>query len=327
MTQQTAVIGAGLAGLACGQAMRRAGCYVEVFEEERVIGGRVATMRQGTQTFDHGAQYVTARGVNFGSYLDEVTATGYASRWLPRTNEGGENGVQMLPWVVGTPGMASIVRPLAEGLRIHTGRRVHTITRSEVKGVAGWMIWFDDQTTAGPFHAVAICVPAPKARLLLGRLDDMASQLARARMMPCWSLMIHFDKAVLPNQDVFSDMSEVIRWISRNSSKPGRSRSGESIVVHASPGFSREAEDVEPDVIAGELWDEVRRALSLTTAQPVHMSAYLWRHGLVDQSLGESYLFSSKHMVGVAGDWCLGRLAEHAYESGFLLGRAIVGAF
>lgn len=80
-------------------------------------------------------------------------------------------------------------------------------------------------------------------------------------------------------------------------------------------------------MIAAELWDEVKRALSLPNVQPTFTSAYLWRHGLVDQSLGESFLFSSKHMVGVAGDWCLGRLTEHAFESGHLLGRAIAGAF
>lgn len=307
--------------------MRRAGCYVEVFEQERVIGGRIATVRQGSQSFDHGAQYVTARGATFGTYLDEMTGSGYAARWLPRTNETGVNGVQMLPWVVGTPGMASLIRPLAEGVRIHTGRRAHTISRSDSKSGHAWHIWFDDKTTAGPFNAIAIAVPAPQARLLLGKLDDLAAPLSRVRMMPCWSMMVHFDTAVLPNQDVFSDMSEVIRWIGRNSSKPGRSRNGESIVVHASPGFSREAEDVEPDVIAAELWDEVSRALSLSSVQPAHKSAFLWKYGLVDQSLGESFLFSSHHMVGVAGDWCLGRLAEHAYESGYGLAKAIVGSF
>ena len=327
MTQQTAVIGAGLAGLACAQAMRRAGCYVEVFEQDRVIGGRIATLRQGPHSFDHGAQYVTARGSAFGSYLDEMTGTGYASRWVPRTNEGGVNGIQMLPWVVGTPGMASLVRPLAEGLRIHTNRRAHTITRTDTKVSQGWHIWFDDQTTAGPFNAIAIAVPAPQARLLLGKLDELAAPLSRVRMMPCLSMMAYFDTAVLPNQDVFSDMSEVIRWIARNNHKPGRGKTGESIVVHASPGYSREAEDVEPDVIASEIWDEVRRVLSLRAVQPVFKTAVLWKYGLVDQSLGESYLFSTKHMVGVAGDWCLGRLAEHAYDSGLGLGKAIVSSF
>lgn len=31
-------------------------------------------------------------------------------------------------------------------------------------------------------------------------------------------------------------------------------------------------------------------------------------------------------MVGIAGDWCLGRLAEHAFDSGALLGKAMLEA-
>jgi len=327
VTQRAAVIGAGLAGLSCAQTLRRGGFYVEVFEQDRIIGGRVATQRVAGQGSDHGAQYVTARGASFGTYLDELAGTGYAARWKPRTNEGGADGVQMQPWFVGTPGMASIVRPLAEGLRIHTARRAHTISRVETKADNSWQIWFDDQTTAGPFGAIAIAVPAPQARLLLGKLDDLAAPLSRVRMMPCWSLTVHLETPVLPQQDVFSDMSEVIRWVARNNSKPGRSQAGETIVVHASPGFSREAEDVEPEVIAQELWAEVSRALALAPVQPQHMQAFLWKYGLVDQSLGESYIYSTQHKVGVAGDWCLGRLAEHAYDSGRSLAKAILNSF
>ena len=64
--------------------------------------------------------------------------------------------------------------------------------------------------------------------------------------------------------------------------------------------------------------------LDLPPVRPVQMAAVLWQHGLVDASLGESYIYSSKDKVGLAGDWCLGRLAEHAYDSGLMLGRAIV---
>jgi renalase len=327
LTQRVAVIGAGLAGLSCAQTMRRAGLYVDVFEQDRVIGGRIATLRQAQHSFDHGAQYVTARGANFGAYLDELVGTGYAARWVPSTTEKGENGVQMLPWIVGTPGMSALIRPLAEGLRIHTGRKVHTISRADTKVDSSWSVWFEDQTSAGPFSAVVVAVPAPQARLLIGRFDELAGPLARVRMMPCWALTVALPKQVLPNQDVFSDMSEVIRWIGRNSQKPGRNKTFETIVVHASPGFSREAEDVEPEVIAEELWGEVSRVLALPAIKPEFMAAHLWRFGLVDQSLGESYLFSSKHMVGVTGDWCLGRLAEHAYDSGHTLAKAIITAF
>ncbi len=223
MTRRVAVIGAGLTGLACARVMRRAGFYVEVFEQDRIIGGRMATTRVGMVTFDHGAQYVTARSTQFKAYLDELAASGYAARWTPKAVAGDQESVQMSPWYVGTPGMASIVRPLTESVRIHTGRKVHTIERDEKDG---WHIWFEDQTSVGPFAAIAVAVPAPQARLLLGRLDDMTDALAKVRMSPCWALMVRLDERKLPEQDVFSDMSEVIRWIGRNSDQARPLREG-----------------------------------------------------------------------------------------------------
>lgn len=321
MTKRAAVIGAGLAGLSCARTLRRAGFFVEVFEQERIIGGRMATTRLGSDTFDHGAQYVTARGREFKSYLDEVAGLGYAARWNPRAQLNGEAGSgQMNPWFVGTPGMSSIVRPLAESVRIHTDRKVHTIDRKD----KGWHVWFEDETSVGPFHAVAVAVPAAQARLLLGQIDEISQPLSRVRMMPCWALMVRLEDKTLPDQDVFSDMSEVIRWIARNNTKPSRSSRGESVVIHASPSWSREAEDAEPESIAEELWSEVSHVLGLPPVRPVHMTAHLWRYGLVDQSLGETAVYSRDHKVGVAGDWCLGRLAEHAFESGNRLGKAII---
>jgi predicted NAD/FAD-dependent oxidoreductase len=323
VTQRVAVIGAGLCGLSCARVLRRAGFFVEVFEQDRIIGGRMSTARVGMQTFDHGAPYIIARSQTFRSFIEELMAGGYAQCWTPRAWRGGEEGGgQLLPWFVGTPGMASIVRPLAESVRIHTSRRVHTIQRQD----KGWHVWFDDETAVGPFQAIAICVPAPQARLLLGRLDDLSEPLTKARMSPVWALMVRLEEVLLPEQDVFSDMSEVVRWVCRNQTKPGRSGRGENLVIHASQGWSREAEEAEPEVVAEELWNEVSHRLSLPPVRPASMTAHLWRYGIVDTSLGDSYVFSTQHQVGVAGDWCLGRLGEHAFESGSGLGRAIVNA-
>lgn len=312
-----------MTGLACARVLRRAGCYVEIFEQDRIIGGRMGTTRLGLVTYDHGAQYVTARSTLFKGFIEELIAGGYAARWMPDAGGGGgPGGGQMLPWYVGTPGMSSIVRPLAESVRIHTSRKAHTIDRTD----KGWMVWFDDATSVGPFASVAVTVPAPQAQLLVGRIDELADPLSRVRMSPCWSLMVRLDERLLPQQDVYSDMSEVIRWIARNNTKPGRNGRGETVVVHASPLWSRETEDAEPELVAEELWSEVSHVLGLPPSRPSQMTAYLWRHGLVDQSLGETYIYSRDLKVGVAGDWCLGRLAEHAFERGQALGRAIVAS-
>lgn len=321
MTKKVAVIGAGVAGLACARVLRRAGCYVEVFEQDRIIGGRMATTRLGLVPFDHGAQYVTARSEGFRAYVDELMGSAYATRWVPTAANGGGAG-QLMPWFVGTPGMSSLVRPLAEGVRLHTDRRVHTLQRSE----KGWHLWFEDETRAGPFHAVAVATPAPEARLLLGRLEELARPLERVRVSPCWAVLVRLEDRSFPTQDVFSDMSEVVRWVARNNAKPGRPVRGDHVVIHASPVWSRETEDVESDVVASELWNEVCNILSLPPLRPAQMSAHLWRHGLVEEALGETFLFSTEHQVGVAGDWCLGRMAEHAFESGSGLGRSIVNA-
>lgn len=316
------MVGAGLAGLSCASYLRRAGCFVEVFEQDRVLGGRIATLRSGGVSYDTGAQYLTARSDKFRSYINELVSAGYAARWDPKVASKAGRGLQLHTWYVGTPGMSSIVRPLAESIRVHTGKRVHTLAPRD----KGWMVWFEDQTSVGPFAAVAVAMPAPQARLLVGRVEGMVEALSRVRMQPTWAVMIRLDQQVLPDQDVYSDMSEVLRWIARNTSKPGRSGSGETIVIHASPSWSRETEDVDPDSIAHELWAEVCRHLSLPPSTPAHMSAQLWRHGLVDQALGETYLYAYDYKLGACGDWCLGRLAEHAYESGQGLGRAIIGS-
>jgi hypothetical protein len=205
---------------------------------------------------------------------------------------------------------------------VHTGKKVHTLRQTD----KGWMIWFEDQTSTGPFAAVAVAIPAPAARLLLGRVEGMVETLSRVRMMPTWAVMVRLDKRTLPDQDVYSDMSEVLRWIARNSSKPGRNVAGETIVIHASPAWSRETEDADPEAVAQELWAEVTRHLGLSAVTPQQISAHLWRNGLVDQSLGETFVYSTHYKLGAAGDWCLGRLAEHAYESGQGLGKAIVNS-
>lgn len=327
MSHRVAVIGAGLAGLSCARVLRQAGCYVEVFEKDRIIGGRMATARVGTTTFDHGAQYITSRSSKFSEYLEEMVATSYATRWKPIT-AGGEGKGQMLPWYVGMPGMASLVRPLAESVRITTGKSVHTIQRNESgpRDGRGWELWFEDGSKVGPFSAVAVTAPAPVTKLIMGPLGEMADTLNRARMSPCWAVLVKLDDKIFPVQDVFSDMSEVIRWIARNNSKPGRRGGGEHIVIHAAPDWSRDTMDASPEEVATEIWEEVSHVLGLPPARPAQMSAFLWRYGLVDTSLGESFRFSSEHMVGCAGDWCLGRLAEHAFDSGHGLGKAMVGA-
>ena len=78
-------------------------------------------------------------------------------------------------------------------------------------------------------------------------------------------------------------------------------KAGETVVIHASPGWSRDAEDTDAETVAQELWAEVSTLLGLPAVTPKLITAHLWRHGLVDQHLGESFIYSTQHKVGVNG--------------------------
>lgn len=322
MTKQVAVIGAGLAGLACANTLRHAGIFVDVFEEDRNVGGRIATTCLGNDRFDHGAQYLCAQSSEFRSYLTEASELGFAATWAPRLSRDGTPKSSSDPWIVGIPGMSSIVRPLAAGVRVSLGRRVQALERRE----KGWHLWFADEASAGPFEAVAVAVPPVDALRLVGGNERLATPLQRVRVLPCWALMVRIDDVTFPPQDVFMNVSEVARWIARDNTKPGRDPQGETLVVHASSAWSVAAEQADAEDVAEELWSEVGEALDLPPVRPSHMMASLWRQGVVGKALGETHLYCPEARLGVAGDWCLGSFAEHAFTSGRHLGQAIAAA-
>jgi renalase len=64
-----AIIGAGLSGLSCAQALQAAGVSVRVFERASVVGGRCATQLWQGHLVDTGVQYFTAQSPQFKKEL------------------------------------------------------------------------------------------------------------------------------------------------------------------------------------------------------------------------------------------------------------------
>ena len=60
-----AIIGAGMAGIACARTLVQAGHRVTVFEQADAPGGRTATVNTVFGSFDIGAQYFTVRDPRF----------------------------------------------------------------------------------------------------------------------------------------------------------------------------------------------------------------------------------------------------------------------
>jgi predicted NAD/FAD-dependent oxidoreductase len=204
-----AVVGAGLAGLACARALAADGARVTVLEKSRGPGGRAATRHAApvgegaaeasVLAYDHGAQYATARDARFVAQLEAWRARGVVAEWAGRfvALAGGTvgptgGGTPATRRWVGVPGMRALGSALAEDVERHgaalvRGARVAAARRA---GDGTWTLTADGGATHGAYDAVIVAVPAPQAVPLLAAVPRLSAQAAAVRMTPCWSAML-----------------------------------------------------------------------------------------------------------------------------------------
>ncbi|NKE47910.1 NAD(P)-binding protein [Roseomonas frigidaquae] len=321
-----AIVGAGLAGLACAKTLAAYDVRLRLFDKGRSPGGRMTTRRVEAGghvlNFDHGAQYLTAHGAPFAAVLDAANA----QEWPDAGRR------------VGVPRMSSVPRALAEGMDIDLMRHVSAITGEP----GAWHVHHLDARLVrpgrpfptqapeveGPFDAVILALPAPQAQaLLLGPAPHLASTLESVRFEPCWALMLAFPER-LPLPDTIRLHSGPIGWAARDSSKPGRDASLELWVVQAGPEWSREHLELTAEDAAAKLLEAfaslaAEHAPDTALPEPFYQSAHRWRHALVEAPLGAPCLWDASLGLGAAGDWCIGARAEAAVDSAGALVAAI----
>jgi renalase len=308
-----AVIGAGMAGLACAHELLRADVRVTVFERSRGLGGRLATRLHGDLAFDHGAQFFTARSRTFVNYAQAAVRAGVLDAWRPRVMEDDRAWPAPIEdWWIGTPGMSAIVRPLARNLDIQTGVAVHEL----LPGQRGWELQTDSGRQNQIFRAVAVATPAPQATDLLGPHGRAFRHLGDVRMAPCWTGMFAFERPLDLAAEARRWTQGAIAWAACNSSKADRLRRPQCWVVHASSAWSREHLDLDAQEVARLLLHAFSLAVGRPLPAPVHATAHRWRHALVEEPLGLPCLVDDETHAGACGDWCIAPRVEAAYDSG-----------
>jgi renalase len=315
--RRVAVIGAGIAGLTLARFLTERGVEVTVFEKEPHPGGRMSTYHQAGGTFDYGAQYFTARDPRFQHMVRTWVEQGHAAVWHGRfgTLKDGMVTPETAGPVryVGTPCMSTVVQQLASRVDVRYGVQVTGVHRE----VDSWRLSTQAGDVLGPFEAVAAAVPAPEAISLLRRACKLAALQHRARMEPCWTVMVDFDTPVpLPLDGVFIQDSP-LSWAARDNSKPGRPE-GERWVLHATPDFSWEYLNEAPWFVASRLVEAFVLAARLEF-QPRAAVAYRWLHARPSPEHFSGSFVDVKLGVGACGDWCAGSRVEAAFLSGMIL--------
>lgn len=305
-----AIVGAGIAGLSCADTLSAAGHEPVLFDKGRGPGGRMSVRRvvvgDRTITFDHGAQYFSARDPAFIRQVDAWAAAGVAARWPAAGDDA---------WV-GTPAMNAPVRSLAA----HHDVRWETRIDALVRATDGWTLIGAE---AGVFDAMVVATPAEQAVALLAPHDTaFVDAAAASHSAPCWTGMAAFDARLDIADDILRD-KDAIGWAARNSAKPGRA-GPEAWVIQASPDWSvAHLEDTREDVAAALLALFAARA-GVSLPAPISLTAHRWRYARsAPAGASEQVSWAPDARIGVCGDWRVAPRVEAAWLSGRRLAEVI----
>ncbi|CAK9080490.1 unnamed protein product [Durusdinium trenchii] len=259
--RKVAVIGGGVAGLACAKRLSTRGIGVTVFDTgKREPGGRASSRLWRGQVVDHASQFITTTDPEFREHI----ATSGVAR--PFGNDGrfgklGPDGFAPIDdgverWV-GIKGMGGIVRSLAHGLEVL--QDVWVPPSNGLQAGHGWNVVVPRLQQNWSFDAAVIAhngkcaerltssTPAREVHALLR--TNFAASLPKNpapgsgtfTLNQIYSLLFEVPKGVMPESfdAAFVENEDSLRWLSSNTRKLQQSAESEVWTALSSAPFGK----------------------------------------------------------------------------------------
>lgn len=304
------VVGAGLAGVACGVELASAGVDVRVLERAHTVGGRMASRRIEGRPVDLGAAYFTVRDPEFAAVVDRWKAAGLARPWTTELAVlgGGERGRAPGPMRWAAPGgLRSLVTALAEGLPVELEHEVgHVGPGPTVDGE--------------PADAVVLAMPDPQARRLLGDDAPAAALVDGRRWRSVVTVAAGWQRREWPPMTAaFVNDHPVLSLVADDGDRRGDA--APVLVAHSTDDVARR-HDARPADAVRPVLDALRDLLGVR-AEPVWTHAHRWRFAAPPEDRDAPFHLGDDG-VALAGDGWGSSKVETAWRSGTALGRALV---
>ena len=315
MQKKIAVLGGGLSGLTLAKELE--GVFdVTVFEKSSGVGGRLATRTAYPFEFDHGAQFFTARTDAFKEFLSPFADRGLVASWHPKiiSLEAGKKSFKRKwfePHYIAQPKMTSLAKFLADDIKIEFNLEIDRVSKNKSR----WSLLSNGRVVGDGFDLVVFSVPAPQTRRILSLSDIYLDGLDDIDYLPCFTLMLGFDEGLSLNFDAALVRGSPVRWISVNSSKPGR-KDLTTLVVQADNQWSRENLDLGLLEIQEILLSELESLTDLSFQNFTHIDVQRWRYAKVSSAAGRDFIVDKDAKIAACGDWCRGDRIEDAFLSG-----------
>tara|TARA_B100001250_G_scaffold72508_3_gene59001 strand:- start:2182 stop:3174 length:993 start_codon:yes stop_codon:yes gene_type:complete len=323
-TAKIGIIGAGLSALTAAHDLQKNGHQVELLEKSHHPGGRMATRNTGECTFDHGAQYFTARGDAFKREVKSWKRQGFVKEWNGRIGEIRNNTFQQsetpLQRYVGVPSMRAISCQLEKKLCIHYE---NPVTSAYYRN-SEWHL--SGRNTEFTCDTLIISTPPQQALTFLPSKAKLTEIVKKVKLEPCWSVMITFPRSLDISFDAAFINKGPISWIARNSSKPKRN-DVESWVLHATSEWSLDFFDQSGEVVTEVLLDCFQTIAGQKRITPNFTAAHRWRYSTCKSPLNCGSLWDTHLKIGLCGDWCDSLRVEGAFMSGRNLANKIAETY
>lgn len=316
MNTPIAIIGSGMAGLSAAQALTAAELEVQLFDKGRGSGGRMSSRRCDVGDLDLGAQYFTARDRRFVEAVQQWQEQGWLAEWksVLYQSQGGQLSLSADTQLrfVGVPRMSALTRNLLGELPATFACRITEVFRGEQH----WHLLDADGQSHGPFSKVIIATPAPQATALLSAAPKLAATVASVVMEPVWAVALSFGKALdTPVEGCFVQDSP-LDWLARNRSKPARSQSPDTWVLHATSAWSRQHLDLPREAVIEQLRCAFAELIGCAVPEADFSLAHRWLYARPAQAHQWGALADPDLGLYACGDWCLSGRVEGAWLSG-----------
>lgn len=291
------VIGAGMAGIQCALRTQAAGLETVVVDKGSRAGGRMATRPLDGYLADHGAQYLEFSTKEGREHLRQWREQGWVRSWSYGFE--GESGGGLPRYLV-EGGMNQLPARLAEGLDCRFRWEASAVKRSD----GGWVVESKEGDTLTA-RRVVISSPLPQTLRLLkaGGVAiprETCTLLETVRYEPCFTLLVRLQKeSGIPCPGGMVPKSDRIAWIADNQQK-GISGDATVITLHATPGFSEQYLEEDPERVKAMLLEEAVTFLPLPAAS-VHL--HRWRFARPKSALAAATLaLAEEPTLLAAGD-------------------------
>ena len=282
----TLIIGAGMAGLVAARDLVSQGWSVTLIDKGWNPGGRMATRRMNQveepAKADHGIPYVQPETPEFRQFIDQLVEEGIMETWPQSVGDSST--------YIGTDGMNSVAKHLAQGLTIHTAEQVVRV------GTIGSR-WQAETKSGNLYRAdtLLITVPAPQALALIGVSgllisDNVRKRLEQISYQPCLAILALLNKpSQIPEPGVkvvgAGDTNHTTRLI--DNGKKGISPNQPTITILKDAAFSQTHFDDNLTTVGQQVLDELHEWIPAGSVESFQV--HRWRFSIPLQQVAGGY--------------------------------------